>query len=113
MSAVISNCRFVFMSIVAVMALCVPKLAPLAVAGNPLPAATATAIAVSSGGSPVSSVASGTAVTLTATVTTDGTVSGGTVEFCESLFVLSKLGEFRCAFHPGIRIVRLALQIRR
>jgi hypothetical protein len=79
------------------------------------PVATTTTLAVTSGGSAVSTVNSGSVVTLTATVTTGGTpVTVGRVNFCDATATyctdihllgtaqLTKAGKASMKFRPGV-----------
>ncbi len=55
----------------------------------PTPTSTVTSLSVSSGGNPVSSVAAGSAVVLSATVTASGAAVGsGTIDFCDATVTL-------------------------
>jgi len=79
-----------------------------------VPPATTTTLTITSGGTPVTSVASGSVITLTATVSVGSTkVTTGQVNFCDALVSyctdihllgtaqLTKAGSARVAFRPG------------
>ena len=83
--------------------------------GSPLPVSTTTTLAMTSGGSPVTSVSAKTAITLTATVTANGAVeSPGQVQFCDAsatyctdihllgLAQLNAAGVATLTFIPGV-----------